>query len=210
MLPSSGKKIQEAKDELSPTSLLHRGALIFTALAFIAGFSLGFFFRRSRRALEQVDKPATRALLIAPGTYAVTSVGKKAARGAVQATLASELITTRTENANYQITSAEQTNWPALFSKTVNDLADIGRTEIELLEATLKRLIEAQADKIVGMIVMAVFLIYGSLFVLAGIVLLIHLWLAWWIAFLITGGAVSAAGVLFLMTMMTAARAKCA
>jgi hypothetical protein len=55
---------------------------------------------------------------------------------------------------------------------------------------------------------MAAFLIYGSLFLLGGIVLLIHVWLAWWIAFLITGGAVSAAGVLFLMTMMAAARAK--
>jgi hypothetical protein len=116
----------------------------------------------------------------------------------------------RTENANYQVSTAEQTNWPALFSKTVNDLADIGRIEIELLEATLKRLIEVQTDKIIGMVVMAALVIYGSLFLLGGIVMLIHVWLAWWVAFLITGGAVSAAGVLFMMTMMAAARAKSA
>jgi hypothetical protein len=116
----------------------------------------------------------------------------------------------RTENANYQVSTAKQTDWPALFSKTLNDLADIGRIEIELLEATLRRLIEVQTDKIIGLVVMAAFVIYGSFFLLAGIVLLIHVWLAWWIALLITGGAVSVAGIVFMMTMMAAARAKSA
>jgi hypothetical protein len=117
---------------------------------------------------------------------------------------------TRSDNATYQIATAEQPNWHELVSKTVDDLAAIGRTEIALLEATLKRLIEAQTDKVVGMVFLLAALIYGSLFLLGGIVLLIHLWLAWWIAFLITGAAITAAGVLFQMSMMAAARAKSA
>jgi hypothetical protein len=45
------------------------------------------------------------------------------------------------------IASAENLNWPELLSKTVDDLSRIARTEVELLEVTLKRLIEAQTDK---------------------------------------------------------------
>jgi hypothetical protein len=79
------EKIQETKEELSPTHLIHRWALVFTALSFVAGFSLGFFFRRPREAVEQVGKPTARALLASAGTYAAGSIGKKAARRALQA-----------------------------------------------------------------------------------------------------------------------------
>jgi hypothetical protein len=50
---------------------------------------------------------------------------------------------------------------------------------MELLEVMLKRVIEAQTDKIVGMLFLLVALSYGSLFLFGGIVLLIHLWLEW-------------------------------
>jgi hypothetical protein len=80
-----GEKFEETKDELSPTHLLHREALIFTGLAFIAGFSLGFFFTRPREAVAQVGKPAARALLVSAGTYAATTAGKRLARRAIQA-----------------------------------------------------------------------------------------------------------------------------
>ena len=55
-------------------------------------------------------------------------------------------------NATYQITTVENPNWPELLSKTVDDLSRIVRTEIELLDVTLKRLIEVQIDKITGML----------------------------------------------------------
>jgi hypothetical protein len=79
------EKLEETKDELSPTRLLYREALIFTAVAFIAGFSLGFFFTRPREAVDQVGKPAARALLVSAGTYVATLAGKKLAKRAIQA-----------------------------------------------------------------------------------------------------------------------------
>ena len=112
------------------------------------------------------------------------------------------------DNMKHQVASAEAPNWPELVSKTVDDLSRIARTEIELLEVTLKRLIEAQTDKIVGLLSLLVALIYGSLFLLGGIVLLIHLWLAWWLSFLITGAAIVAAGVIFQMRMAALGRQK--
>src|SRR6185437_11263513 len=109
---------------------------------------------------------------------------------------------------HYRVESTELPNWPELLSKTVDDLSRIGRTEIELLEATLRRLITAQTDKIVGMLFLLVALIYGSWFLLGGMVLLLHVWLDWWLSFLITGGVIVAAGVFFQMRMMAAAKKK--
>src|SRR5438270_3236072 len=104
-------------------------------------------------------------------------------------------------NQNVELHTSDTPNWPELLSKTVEDLSRIVRTEGELLEATLKRLVEAQTDRIAGMAFLLVALIYASLLLLGGIVLLIHLWLAWWVSFLITGFAVAIAGVLFQMKM---------
>jgi hypothetical protein len=71
------EKIEETKEEFSPTHLIHRWAVVLTALSFVAGFSLGFFFRRPREAVEQVGKPTARALLASAGTYAAGSIGKR-------------------------------------------------------------------------------------------------------------------------------------
>jgi len=99
-------------------------------------------------------------------------------------------------------------NWPELLSKTIDDLSRIARTEMEILETELGVLLEAQTEKIAGMVFLVVALAYGSLFLLGGIVLLIHLWLAWWLSFLITGAAIVIAGVVFQMTMKKAAARK--
>ena len=116
---------------------------------------------------------------------------------------------TPTNDANH-MRPVEGPNWPELLSKTVGDISAIARTEIQLLEAAFKRLIEAQIDNIIGMVVLVVALSYGSLFLVGGIVLLIHLWLAWWLAFLITAIAITLAGVIFQMGMRSSAQAKSA
>jgi cobalamin biosynthesis protein CobD/CbiB len=112
-----------------------------------------------------------------------------------------------THNNESMIVSEPSPNWPELLSKTVDDLAGIGRTEIELLETRLKRLMDAQIDKLAGILVLVVALAYGSLFLLGGLVLLIHLWLAWWLSFLITGFVIAIAGLAFQMRMAAAAKA---
>ena len=112
------------------------------------------------------------------------------------------------DNNNRQALTEVTPNWPEVLSKTIDDLSRIARTEMELLVAKLGLLLEAQTDKIAGMLFLIVALSYGSLFLLGGIVLLIHLWLAWWLSFLITGAAIVMAGVVFQMTMKAAARKK--
>jgi hypothetical protein len=68
-----------------------------------------------------------------------------------------------------------------------------------------KRWVQRQTDKIVSKAFLLTALIYGSLFLLGGLVLLIHLWLAWCLAFLIAGVTIIWAGVLFRMRMETVA-----
>jgi Putative Actinobacterial Holin-X, holin superfamily III len=112
------------------------------------------------------------------------------------------------DNHSRQALAEGSPNWPELLSKTIDDLSRIARTEVELLVAKLGLLLEAQTDKITGVLILVGALLYGSVFVLGGIVLLLHLWIAWWLSFLITGTAVVIAGVLFQMTMKAAARKK--
>jgi hypothetical protein len=112
------------------------------------------------------------------------------------------------DNTSRQVVAEGTPNWPHLVSKTIDDLTRIARTEMEILETRLGLLLEAQTDKIAGMLLLVVALAYGSLFLLGGVVLLIHLWLAWWLSFLITGTAIVLAGVFLQMTMTAAARKK--
>lgn len=111
-----------------------------------------------------------------------------------------------THDEHYQIVPEASPNWPELLSKVVDDLSRIGKTEVELLETRLKHLIEAQIHNIAGMLVLVVALSYGSLFLLGGLVLLIHLWLEWWLSFLIVGIVVASAGVVFQIRMAAAAK----
>jgi len=115
---------------------------------------------------------------------------------------------TNTDVSHRVETGVEPQNWPGLISKTVEDLSNIVKTEMELFEVRLQRLIEAQTEKIAGILFLLVAVAYGSLFLLGGIVLVIHLWLAWWLAFLITGAAVVAAGIAVQLSLTAAAKAK--
>jgi hypothetical protein len=112
------------------------------------------------------------------------------------------------DNNSRQALAEGSPNWPELLSKTIDDLFRIARTEMELLVAKFGLLLEAQTDKDNRRLILVGALLYGSVFVLGGIVLLLHLSIAWWLSFLITGTAVVIAGVLFQMTMKAAARKK--
>jgi hypothetical protein len=92
--------------------------------------------------------------------------------------------------------------------QTVDDLSNIAKTEMALFEARVQRLIEAQAEKFAGILSLLICAAYGSLYFLAGVLLLIHLWLAWWLSFLITGFAVGCVGIFIYMAMFSAAKAK--
>jgi hypothetical protein len=60
---------------------------------------------------------------------------------------------------------------------------------------------ENQTERVLGSVFLLVALVYGSLFVLGSVVLLIYQWLAWWIAFGITGIVIILAGFGFQTIM---------
>jgi Putative Actinobacterial Holin-X, holin superfamily III len=84
--------------------------------------------------------------------------------------------------------------WSQLLAETVDEVARIVRTEIRLAEASLSRLLKRQTERVFGAVLLLVALVYGSMFVLGSVVLLIHQWLAWWMAFGIAGIVIIAAG----------------
>jgi hypothetical protein len=95
--------------------------------------------------------------------------------------------------------------WSQLLAETADEVAQIVRTEIRLAEASLSRLLERQTERAFGAVLLLVALVYGSMFVLGSVVLLIHQWLAWWIALGITGVVIIGTG--FGSQTITARRA---
>jgi hypothetical protein len=108
----------------------------------------------------------------------------------------------------HELISAEHPNWPEILSNTVGDVSRIVRIEIELLELKLKHILEAQTEKVVGVLILLVTLIYGSLFLFGGAILLLHLWLAWWLSLVVTGGVIVMMGIVIQMMLSAAARKK--
>jgi hypothetical protein len=66
-------------------------------------------------------------------------------------------------NNSHQALAEVAPNWPEVLSKTIDDLSRIARTEMELLVAKLGLLLEAQTDKMAGVLFLIVALSYGSL-----------------------------------------------
>lgn len=108
-------------------------------------------------------------------------------------------------NANPQSQPPLESNWWELLSKTANDLAQFARAQIELQDAILKHIVEAQIGRTVGVVAEVVMWIYGLLLLLGGIVLLAHLWLEWWLALFVASAIAFAGGVVLRLLVTTSA-----
>ncbi|MGH7915751.1 MAG: phage holin family protein [Candidatus Binataceae bacterium] len=105
------------------------------------------------------------------------------------------------ETSRNQRELARQTDFAELASRIVDDLAKILRSEIRLFDASLRKTLESQTDRVLGALFLLVTLIYGSLCLVGGVILLLHIWLEWWLALGITGLAIIIAGGIFKMAM---------
>lgn len=114
----------------------------------------------------------------------------------------------RTEGDGSHRVVVTDSSWPQLLAETVDEVARIVRTEIRLAEASLRRMFENQTERVMGALFLLVALVYGSIFILGGVVLLIHQWLAWWMAFGITGIVIIAVGFTFQAIMARRAASK--
>ena len=110
-------------------------------------------------------------------------------------------------NGSHPVVITDST-WAQLLAETVDEVARIVRTEIRLAEASLKRIFENQTERVMGALCLLIALAYGSMLVLGSLVLLIHQWLAWWMAFGIAGLVTIAAGFTFQTIMLRRAASK--
>ena len=103
-------------------------------------------------------------------------------------------MTDRMEANGSQALVMTDSTWSQLLAETVDEVARIVQTEIRLAESSLSRMLERQSERAFGAVLLLIALVYGLAFVLGSVVLLIHQWLAWWMAFGIMGVVIIAAG----------------
>jgi hypothetical protein len=83
-----------------------------------------------------------------------------------------------------------------LLERTVDDAVRLISAEVRLFQTNLKAMLEAQVDRAIGNLAALVAIGYGLSLLLVAIVCLLHLWLAWWASFAITGAIVIAGGMI--------------
>lgn len=86
-------------------------------------------------------------------------------------------------------------NWSALFSRAVDDISKIIEAEIHLFEARFSAAVLQAIRQAITAVMMSAAMLVGGLCVIASMILLLHQWLAWWLAFGIVGAVVLIAGV---------------
>ena len=91
---------------------------------------------------------------------------------------------------------ADSPNWPTLLGRAVDDVSRILQAEIHLFEAHLSALVEtAIKNALVMLIVLSTFVVGGTCFAGAAIVLLQRWLQEWSIAFALAGGLLFAVGI---------------
>ena len=80
-------------------------------------------------------------------------------------------------------------DWPTLIERAMDDVSRILRSEVRMLETSIRATLEAQVSHAVAHLAIAALLIGGAICILAASILLLHQWLPWWQAFGIAGVA---------------------
>jgi Putative Actinobacterial Holin-X, holin superfamily III len=87
-------------------------------------------------------------------------------------------------------------SWSQIVSRAIDDISRIMQSEVRLLEASLRKVLVEQVDRILASVTAAVILIAGGVCMIAALILLLHLWFALWLSWGITGG------VLFIVALI--------
>ncbi len=80
-------------------------------------------------------------------------------------------------------------SWPALFGKLILDFSKVLEAEARLMRASIQPTLSAVLERWLWQLVMAGIALTGCMLLIGAAILLIHVWLAWWLAFGITGAA---------------------
>jgi hypothetical protein len=86
-------------------------------------------------------------------------------------------------------------DWSTLVGRAIDDVSRIIQSEIGLLETTLRAVVEEQTDYALANLAAVAVMICAAICMLGALILLVHQWLQWWLAFAIAGLVASAAGI---------------
>jgi hypothetical protein len=80
-------------------------------------------------------------------------------------------------------------SWPELFGQLILDFTRILEAEARLMRASIEPSLISVLDHWLLQLVITTVALFGGVLLLCALILLLHLWLAWWLAFAITGAA---------------------
>jgi hypothetical protein len=80
-------------------------------------------------------------------------------------------------------------SWPALFGKLILDFSKVLEAEARLMRASIQPTLSAVLERWLWQLMVAGIALTGCMLLIGAAILLIHVWLAWWLAFGITGAA---------------------
>jgi hypothetical protein len=91
--------------------------------------------------------------------------------------------------------SGSEGDWSTLVGRAIDDVSRIIQSEIGLLETTLRAVVEEQTDYALANLAAVAVMICAAICMLGALILFLHQWLQWWLAFAIAGLVASAAGI---------------
>ena len=106
----------------------------------------------------------------------------------------------RTEHAELAAPN-EQPDWTTLAARAIDDVARVVQAEMHLAEASFRSSLKENLNDAFAMFAVAGFIAAAGVCLLAALVLLLHHWLEWWLAFALAGcisGLIAVAIVLIL------------
>jgi hypothetical protein len=80
-------------------------------------------------------------------------------------------------------------SWPALFGQLILDFTKVLEAEAHLMRASIQPTLSAVLERWLWQLIAAGIALTGCLLLIGAAILLIHVWLAWWLSFGITGAA---------------------
>lgn len=104
--------------------------------------------------------------------------------------------------------SGEQPEWTALASRAIDDVARMVHAEIHLAEASFRASLRESVNDAFAMLAMGCFLAAAGVCLLAALVLLLHHWLEWWLAFALTGCTSALIGAVVILVARISRRSK--
>jgi hypothetical protein len=86
-------------------------------------------------------------------------------------------------------------DWSTLAGRVIDDVSRIIQSEIGLFETTMKTALEEQTDYALANLATVAVMICAAICMLGALILFLHQWLQWWLAFAAAGLVAAVVGI---------------